>query len=70
MHLKDTTQSYLLHKCSKEVREQMQEEVGVRPTKANLLFHIHLAIFYNALKISVDLVHCTQDKIDLGLQKT
>lgn len=48
----------------------MQEEVGVRPTKANLLFHMNLAIFYNALKISVDLVHCTQEKIDLGLQKT
>lgn len=48
----------------------MQEEVGVRPTKANLIFHMNLAIFYNALKFSVDLVHCTQEKIDLGLQKT
>lgn len=42
----------------------------MRPIKANLLFYLHLAILCNALKISVDLVYCTKQKIDLELQKT
>lgn len=41
-HLDPASERYnsklpLLHKCLKEAREQMQEEIGVRPVKANLL---------------------------------
>lgn len=37
--------------------------------KASLIFYLHLAIVCNALQISVDLVHCAKEKIDLELQK-
>lgn len=35
-----------------------------------LLLYLHVAIFLNALQISVELTQCTEEKIDLELQKT
>lgn len=35
-----------------------------------LLLYLHVAIFLNALQISVELTQCTEEKIDLELRKT
>lgn len=35
----------------------------------NLLLYLHVAIFLNALQISVELTQCTEEKIDLELQR-
>lgn len=60
----------LLHEGLEEIKEQMQEEIGVWAMKANLLLCLRLAILLNVLQISVDLVlYYAKEKIDLELQK-
>lgn len=35
-----------------------------------LLLYLPVTIFLNALQISIELIQCTEEKIDLELQKT